>query len=134
MSKKRTAVLMPPGEPIAAFAARQIETRLRIAAEACNAVHQDPAEEPVHRVRVAIRRLFAALATFAPILPTAEVEQHRKHFRPILKMAGEVRNCDIALGLAREAGLDPASLAVNRLKSERGELAVLLWRLLEPAS
>lgn len=134
MSKKHKAEPAIPGEPIGEFAERQLAVRIRNAAAAAKAVREDPAEEPVHQLRVSIRRLFAALRTFEPILAEDEAESHRARLRPILKMAGEVRNCDIALGLARKAGVASDSHTVHRLETERGQLAILLWRMLEGAA
>lgn len=121
----------PRPESVASFAERQIESRLANVTKNVQAVREDPGEEPVHQLRVSIRRFFAALRTFESILPGGEIEAHRERLRPILKMAGEVRNRDIALDLATRAEVPAESLTVTRLTSERGQLAILLWRMLE---
>nr|ART39841.1 J93 [uncultured bacterium] len=54
---------------------------------------QDP--EFIHQMRVATRRLSAALRLFAPILPADFAQPLKAAFRPLMKQLGHVRDLDV---------------------------------------
>ena len=53
--------------------------------------------EAIHDLRVAIRRLLNGLEAFKPLLPKAGRRRVRKRLRSINKLAGKVRDIDIAI-------------------------------------
>jgi len=54
---------------------------------------QDP--EFIHQMRVATRRLSAALQLFAPILPAGIAQPLKTAFRPLMQQLGHVRDLDV---------------------------------------
>ena len=87
--------------------------------------------EPVHEVRVAIRRLFQGLTLYHP------AKKIRKPLRHLMKLSGDVRDCDIALSLLKGAwAKDSTPLrerVAKRRASSRGMLAAELKTWLETA-
>ena len=73
---------------------------------------QEATVEVVHDLRVSIRRLQAALRAFPTFFPQAESRQILKQARKVLKLAGRVRDFDIALELASESGI-PAHVELS---------------------
>jgi CHAD domain-containing protein len=109
---------------VAAFVASQIEARLRVVAFELRHVRQDMAEERVHDLRVALRRLMEGLRVGKDALAADGTRQVMKDLRKIMKEAGRVRACDIASDLLREAGATADAqllqeLAVQREQAER---------------
>ena len=74
---------------------------------------QEITVEIVHDLRVSMRRLQAALRAFPTFFPPAESRRILKQARKILKLAGRVRDFDIALELASESGI-PADAELSR--------------------
>jgi CHAD domain-containing protein len=70
----------------------------------------------IHALRVAARRLQAALSIFRRRIGGRRVKEIRRALKPVMKAAGSVRNCDIAARFAREAGL-------GRLHRVRADIA-----------
>jgi len=66
--------------------------------------------EAVHQLRVATRRLRAALRLFAPVLPPRVAAHARAELRSLGRAIGAVRDLDVlgAAVMARAARLDPA--------------------------
>ncbi len=84
---------------------------------------RDPNPDQVHDLRVAIRRFSQLLAIAEPSKETARV---RKALKRVMSMAGEVRDCDIALKLTVNAN-GSARLAA-RLRELRGEAEARLLK------
>jgi|RhiMetdeSRZDD1v2_1073273.scaffolds.fasta_scaffold521869_2 CHAD domain-containing protein len=103
------------------YARETLRTRLgRVAFEFRHARHSLD-EERIHDLRVAIRRLTAAIRIFADAIPKAEAKRVRKELKEIMEPAGVVRELDIALELAERAGIEPASPLLNILRAQRAE-------------
>jgi len=82
----------------------------RVAFEA-NRTEKSPNPEAVHDLRVAIRRLQQGLITFKALFPRKTAKRIRKQLKEVLSAAGNLRNCDIALGiLSEKKGLSTAGL------------------------
>jgi CHAD domain-containing protein len=64
----------------------------------------EPDEEAVHKLRVSIRRFQQALRLFAQFLKPGGVEKIKTRLRGIMRIAGELRNLDIAIALTKDAG------------------------------
>jgi len=94
------------------------ERLTRIAFEMRRARHT-PDEEAVHDLRVSIRRLWAALRYFREFTGDAYGARMKQTLKPVMKLAGEVRNRDIALAFGQEAKLSSRSALVSRLTQER---------------
>ena len=89
-----------------------------------------PDEAAIHDLRVSIRRLRECLATFAAIFPARPSKQIRKQLRKIMKRAGRVRSCDIALELLKQAGVGQADPLSQEIQHTRGvERTALLKEL-----
>jgi CHAD domain-containing protein len=83
-----------------------------------------PDPEAIHKMRVSIRRLQQAVRLFKQYLKKSGVEKTRTEMRGIMKIAGELRNRDIAIELIREAGgeIDELSEQRTRLKQELSDV------------
>ncbi len=87
--------------------------------------------DPVHDLRVSIRRFGACLTAFKQFFPRKASKRVRKRLREVMTLAGEVRNRDIAIDLARQAGLSPESKLVKALVQQRAGYSRELGRLLK---
>jgi CHAD domain-containing protein len=85
-----------------------------------------PDADAVHDVRVAIRRACQALAVFKPCFAPKPLKRLRRSLKQTLELAGEVRNCDIALDhLAQLRKPAPEGL-VRRIQARRKASAASL--------
>ena len=87
---------------------------------------QEVTVETVHDLRVSIRRLQAALTAFPTFFPPAESRRILKQVRKILKLAGRVRDFDIALELVSESGIPEDAELSRRLNALRPQTATRL--------
>jgi CHAD domain-containing protein len=87
--------------------------------------------DSVHDLRVSIRRFASCLVVFRQFFPQKASKKVRQELRAIMKLAGEVRDRDIAIELAREAGLPAESTLVSTLAAQRGDAARQLSRILK---
>lgn len=62
-----------------------------------------PQPDPIHDLRVGIRRFTQALRVFRDLLPDAEVKPIRKLLKEMMDVTSEVRNRDIALDLLTDS-------------------------------
>lgn len=86
-------------------------------------VRQDNGPDAIHDLRVAVRRLFYLIDCLRPAFDRREAARLRKRLKSVLQAAGAVRDRDIALSLAAEAGLAPQSPLVQALERQRERLA-----------
>ena len=109
--------------PMKEYVARQSEARLdRFAYELGRGCKSTDADT-VHDLRVSIRRYESCVDAFNGFFPPRPVRKFDKRLREILKPAGIVRDRDIALQLASDAGLTPDTPLVRGLSKQRQELA-----------
>lgn len=103
------------------FASEQVDRRLgRLAFQISQTIKSRDAEA-VHDLRVAVRRFSQALRAFKPCFRGKEVRKIRRELERIMGLAGEVRNCDIALKLvSKPTRNDTAGLGL-RLENLREE-------------
>lgn len=109
-------------EPFAAAAARVVEVRAAEVFEHSEGVLDTGDIERLHDMRVATRRLRAALEVFAPCFPR---KRHRRALKRVKKLAdalGERRDRDVAIEFLQ--GLEPEAP-----ESDRPGLAALVERL-----
>jgi len=95
------------------------------AAEAVTKALKSPDPEAVHKGRVAIRRFQQSLRLFDQFLRKKGVKQVRRELKSIMTPAGELRNCDIAIGLLRRAKADATALKTKRLEARSAFLEAL---------
>jgi CHAD domain-containing protein len=89
-----------------------------------------PDETAIHDLRVSVRRLRECLGTFAPLFPVRHSKQIRKQLRKIMRRAGSVRSCDIAMELLKQAGVGQADSLWREIQLTRGvERTALLKEL-----
>jgi CHAD domain-containing protein len=82
-------------------------------------------EEAVHKMRVSIRRLQQAIRLFSQYLDAKGADSLKAELRSIMKLAGEVRNRDIATRLVSEAGGEVRGFERERVELNERLLAVL---------
>jgi len=112
------------------FAYEQAYRRLGRLAFQINQTIRSRDAEAVHDLRVAIRRFSQVLRVFKPCFRGKEGRKIRRQLKQIMDLAGEVRNCDIALKLLAKSlrrdttGLRP-KLEDLRREGERALVAFL---------
>ncbi len=87
-------------------------------------------EEPVHDLRVSIRRMSQALRTFAPLLPGnppgKSAKKMRKALKPALDAAAIARDHDVCEALLLKCGLPEGHPLLTSMKAERDSAALAL--------
>ena len=86
---------------------------------AINRVAREADAGSIHDLRVAMRRLSRCLRAFAPFYANRSWTQIRRRLSTLMRTAGAVRDCDIAIELMGRAGLSRRSAVVRRLQAER---------------
>jgi CHAD domain-containing protein len=107
------------------FAQAQTAELVTVAAAAICRASESPDEEAVHKMRVSIRRLQQALRLFPQFLRKGAVKSIRRELKRIMEPAGELRNCDIALGLLRRAGQDAPEVRARHVAARQNLSEVL---------
>jgi CHAD domain-containing protein len=101
------------------FAAEQADRLLSRLAFQLNRTIKSHDADQVHDLRVAIRRFTQALIAFKPCFPRREIRTIHRRLKKIMVLAGDVRNCDIAMKLLPKLKF-PASIALLReFRNER---------------
>lgn len=111
------------------FASDQADRRLgRLAFQISQTIKSHDAEA-VHDFRVALRRFSQVLRVFKPCFRGKEARKIRRELKQMMDLAGEVRNCDIALKLmakSRRRGITGLRPKVQELRRE-GERALIAF-------
>jgi CHAD domain-containing protein len=108
------------------YAARNIAALITKVSEESSKAAQDASEDCIHDLRVSIRRLAETLRVFEDVLPDDSAAAVRKDLRVAMRLAGAIRNHDIALDLARKAKVEVgASFHEERAAAVRGLCEVL---------
>jgi triphosphatase len=125
-----------PGDPMIAFAYHCLRVELARLHGVRPDEHDVPSPGGVHRMRIAVRRIRAALRLFRELLPHGEARQLNKEFRWLARQLGEVRDLDVYNeNLADYTGAIPSGdreqLAAYELhlRRERKHARVALGRL-----
>lgn len=100
-------------ESSALFAAQTLLAKAQDVRQEIDGVRQAKDIEYIHRMRVASRRMRAALAVFAPCLPERQIRKWTKGIRRITRALGQARDADVQLEFLREF-LDSLSDRVDR--------------------
>ena len=101
------------------FVARSTAARVAAAQAQLERARNDRSPDAVHDLRVAFRRMLSVLTCFERTLGRARTKHLRKAARTVLAVGGAVRDRDIALDLALEAGLDPDAELCSALERQR---------------
>ncbi|MBK9171315.1 MAG: CHAD domain-containing protein [Bryobacterales bacterium] len=112
---------MKPEEDIRAFARRQARTLLKKLAGEIVRTAGEPDADAIHDLRVAIRRVSQCLSIFAPLYPKGEAKAIRKRLAAVRKLAGAVRDRDIAIEYLGESAAAGAPDLIPVLATEREE-------------
>ncbi len=87
---------------------------------------QDPAEDPVHDFRVAIRRLSQTLRLFAGLFPDKQARQMRRALKPALSAAATVRDLDVDSDLLVKLELPADHALLSKMHADRQRAALAL--------
>ena len=120
-----------PGTSMRDFAIAQTVAALRTAAESCAVAARTPGAEPVHKMRVSIRRLQQALRLFRQYYKDRGVRLVRRELKAIMEPAGELRNYDIAMPLVRRLGSAAPQLGERRPAAKQ-HLTDALSQIVQP--
>lgn len=82
--------------------------------------------DAVHDVRVAIRRLSAALRAFSALFPDKEARDMRRALKDVLDAAAVVRDLDVGLELLRKERLAKSNPLIGQMSDERTRAAYAL--------
>jgi CHAD domain-containing protein len=96
---------------------RRLEDQLALAIK-------DPAVDPVHDFRVAIRRLSASLRIFAHFFPNHTARHLRRALKPALAAAATVRDLDVDTALLLKLKLPPTHPLLTRMAQDRARAAL----------
>jgi CHAD domain-containing protein len=112
------------------FASDQAERRLGRLALQTQSDAESPDAEAVHDLRVALRRFSQVLRIFKACFRGKEARKIRREVKQMMGLAGEVRNCDIALKLMAKAERRattgfPPKIENHRQEGERALIAFL---------
>ncbi len=97
MAKQREIEGISAGQPFAIAAAIVVETRAAEVLEHSDGVLDTAEIEAVHDMRVATRRLRAALEVFAPCFPAKQHRAILKEVKAIADALGDRRDRDVAI-------------------------------------
>lgn len=128
MAKARSIEGLTADEPYASAAAKIVAVRAREVADHSRDVLDVEDIERVHDMRVATRRLRAALEIFEPCFPAQQFDEALREVKAIADALGERRDADVTIaalqgfaqGLAAPDRPGVASL-VDQVQSEQAE-------------
>lgn len=116
------------------FARLQTLERLKsLDAALRHAVRHPKDADAVHDLRVAIRRIVQSLKVFQQFFDAHAARKLRRRLKKVMDRCADVRNCDVALELLTETGIEDAgiaeSIATGRAEAERNLAGSLKrWR------
>ncbi len=118
--------MTPAKSELVTFAEQLAAGRVERLAQELDRAREDRSPDAVHDLRVAARRLLSTIDCFRGTLQAADVRTLRKRVKSILAAGRSVRDRDIALELAADAGLNPQSPVVRALERQRAEAEAAL--------
>src|SRR5579862_66799 len=99
---------------------RSVRLLERLAFHINDAAHSHTADS-VHDLRVAVRRFTQSLSVGKSCFGPNESKRIRRRLKAVMKLAGDVRDCDIAIKLLARSKTDGASAVESKLRSRRAE-------------
>lgn len=115
--------------PIRIYAEAQAQTLLRRLAYQVNRTVKRGDADSIHDLRVAVRRLSQCLETFSTLFPKGSAKKVGIRVDEIRKLAGGVRNHDIAIEYLEK--VDAPEEFVEKLRTERQQSAKDLHKTLD---
>jgi CHAD domain-containing protein len=109
---------MPAALETSQFANQQVAKLLDGLAGQVSQVIESPSPEPVHDLRVAIRRFTQALLAFPEYLPGREVKKVKRSLDDLMTLAGGVRDADIAIKKLMKSE-SPHSAPLREMRTRR---------------
>lgn len=94
--------------------------------EEAGRVIADPSVDPVHDLRVAIRRLSQGLRVFGHLLPGREPRRMRRALKPVLDAAARARDMDVMEELLEREGLTKDHPLFGKMLQDRRRGALAL--------
>jgi CHAD domain-containing protein len=82
----------------------------KIEADLRRVAHQQNDADPIHDLRVSIRRFIQELRVFRPWFGAGTVKKIRRPLRKLMEQCAAVRNCDVAIEVLRTAGCEQPAL------------------------
>jgi CHAD domain-containing protein len=139
VAKARPVEGLKSADPYASAAAKVVAVRSREVADHSHDVLDVTEIERVHDMRVATRRLRAALEVFEPCFPAAQYEEALKEAKAVADALGERRDADVAIaalerfaaGLAAPDRPGVGSL-VGKLRTEQADANARLEGFIQP--
>jgi CHAD domain-containing protein len=139
MAKARAIEGLESDDPYAAAAAKVVAVRAREVADHSRDVLDIADIERVHDMRVATRRLRAALEIFEPCFPAAQFDETLNQVKAVADALGERRDADVtiaalesfAAGLAAPDRPGVASL-VGQIRAEQAQANTALEPFVQP--
>lgn len=135
--KSGNVAINPNDTPLAAFRQIALDCLAHLQLNHAGAIHSDDAEY-VHQMRVATRRLRAAMRMFRPVLPADFAEHQVPPLRALMATLGQARDLDVlmseivdpvARALPEEPRLtDLASAITNRRYAARAHIRTVLQK------
>lgn len=98
----------------------QTAKRLKsLEADLRHVAHKQKDADPIHDLRVSIRRFTQELRVFEPWFGSGTVKKIRRSLRKLMELCAAVRNCDIAIEVLRTAGCEDPALITGLDKERR---------------
>ncbi len=107
-------------------ARKTIGQRLQRVHDEISATIENPAVDPVHDLRVSIRRASQALRLFSGLLPPKEPRKMRHALKAALDAAGRTRDLDVGAELLQKEDLAEQHAMYSVLAAERQKAALAL--------
>jgi CHAD domain-containing protein len=105
--------------PVEVFARESLNRLLDVVGSELERCAAEPGVDPVHDLRVAIRRFSQALRIFSSLYPARVVKKTRKRLSVVLDAAAAVRDLDVGIERLKEEGLAEDSAVIASMHEER---------------
>jgi len=102
-------------DTIRTFGIRKIDELIAGFEKALALAQKDQSEEPVHKLRVSIRRLQQGLRVFRQFVDKKASREIRAKLHDVMQLAGSLRERDIGMQLLTKASLPHDGIAEERI-------------------
>ena len=114
-----------------AFASALLRRSLKRLALESSRAHKSPGADPVHDLRVSIRRFTQAVRVFRASLSTQEVKRVQRASKKVMDLAGSVRDLDVAIELLGQIRNSETGELRSKLERKRKDSSRVLTDRLE---
>jgi len=104
---------------LSTWAGSVVGQRIGVLRKQLGRLERSPSEDAIHDVRVATRRLRAALRQLAPCFPVAATARFHSALRSVARLLGDVRDLDILLINLAAVSVPAAALRPLRSRLRR---------------